>query len=387
MARSRRESVRVEEPVEGTEDRTPRLPGDDSQRAVQEQELDTILQQLGSGARIRVDRVSLETGMAAYAGMIAAAGFSLEQLTETFGGGNYLLYVPVPTETEGESRIVQFPLQIDPSIPAKNPRAPRGSSPSGTSAVDTMMAMMAASAAQNQQSMQMMTTMMQGFATALTAMMTARPAERDPVELALRLKDMMQPAQRTPLAELNEVLALAERLKGGSGDDGTLALIGKGIDAVTEIAKRNPPAPASLPAGSGKVRYPVTPIPAASDSSPTMPPNSRPWITALLPYLNVIRMNAGTGSPSTLANVLRERLPSAEWNDLVQDAVADMDAGDAITLDAVRPFAKRSLVALQLESVHEDWLCGVAKEVVEIANRMASPEPVSPPGSADDEEE
>lgn len=363
----RRESVRVEDPPESEMERAPRLPGDDTHRAVQEQELDEILKQLGSGTRIRVDRISLETGLAAYAGMLAATGFNMELLTDTYGGGRYLLHVPVPSETEGESRIVQFTVEVDSSIPAKNPRGARGS-PSGSSAIDTMMSVLAASAAQNQQNMAMMTTMMQGFATALTAMMTAKPAERDPLEMALRLKEVMQPAQRTPLAELNEVLALAERLKGNGETDGTLTLIGKGIEAVTELAKRTP-------ADSGKVRYPVTPIPSRTPSPVTATGTMRPWLMALQPYLSVIRSNAGTGEASALARVLHERLPAREWADLVADVTQEMETGDPITLDAVRPFARRSLAPLQLESMHENWLSAVAKEVVEIANQEVEASP------------
>lgn len=362
MAARKRTTERVE--VVEDLDRIPTLPPTDTiERVVDAEresrdrvdtEIDEILAEVGSGARVRIQRVNPDTGVPAHVGEIPAEGFSLETLADTFGGGRYHLRVFVNREQKGGRTLVE----IDPTIPPRNPRAPRGgvaAQASGNVVSDMMMTMMMRSVEMQQQ-------MMTGFSTAMTAMMTAATANKaDPVEQFTRMAAVLKPEQSPGVSQLKELLEVAEMLGGGGRADPTLALAAEGIKTVNEIVKRQP-----IPQQPPKGQLPVRASQAMSATPAAL--NDRLWIAAIRPQLPRLAPLIGTLAPDTVADIIQQKFPPEAWADLVADATADIPAGTPITPSAMVVFADRTIATLGIPTDRRQWLSELACEVVTIAN-------------------
>lgn len=380
----------------GAEPELPRLPGgggsevdeiaqaeSDPRTDLANKELEEILGELGSGARVRVQRVNFETGTPAWVGDIPASGFSLEVLADTFGGGRYYLTIFVGKEQKGGRHIQE----IDNTIPPRNPRAPRGAvaPSSGGTANDILLSIMAASAESSKRMMESMGVMMQGFATA----MTARP-EKDPLDVATKLIELTRPQGREarPMSELREMMEFVETARGpGGGDgDGTMAVVSKAIDTVGDIVKRTP-IPAQVPP---RVAVPPRPAAAIAPTAPVVqsPPvpgdipvlPSRPWLDAIQPHLTMLRTMAGSINPGTVADIIADKFTDDQWVDLIADIVAGMTVGQPITIETVGPFARGAAQRLGLSEEQVPWLAEVVKEVLEIENDSVEDDAIPPGG-------
>lgn len=334
-------------------------------------DIEDVLLDLGSAAIVRIRRIDNATGKASYAGQMRADEFSLEALTEAYGGGSYWLTVHNGREQIGG----RIPYDVDPSIPAKNPRAPKGTAtvnPTGNVATDALMAMMAASAQQSQAMMGAMGTMMQGVATAMTAMMQNRPQEKDPIETLRAAAEIMRPQgdRKGLLSEVKELMEISSMLNPNGGDgDGTMAMIGKGIEAVRDIARAAAArgGAANPPAARPTAAIPPTTGGAAPDVVPP-PSDARPWHAAARAKWAFISSFIGKLDPATVADILEQSMSDTEWADLIVDISDTMKAGDPITAEACVPFAERTCAAFQIPPQHTQWMAELAKECLEIAN-------------------
>ena len=129
-----------------------------------ERELEDILNEVGSDARVKVFQII--DGKASYAGDLSAEGFTLDVLLDNYGGGEKSL-----TIMQGKTKVETVRVSLDPSIPAKNPRAAKvATAPGGMPDMSSVLATMAAS---QMQSAQAMVSMMGGIVGAMTTAMTA----------------------------------------------------------------------------------------------------------------------------------------------------------------------------------------------------------------------
>lgn len=321
-----------------------------------EVEIDDLLAEVGSGARVRIQRVNPDTGVPAHVGEIPAEGFSLETLADTFGGGRYHLRIFVGREQKGGRSIVE----IDPAIPPRNPRSPRGAAAQGSGNVinDAILGMMIRSA-------EMQTQMMASFTNTMTALMTAatQRKEVDPVEQFARMAEVLKPNQTPGISQLKEVMEIADMLGGrGEGSDPTIGLISKGIETVGEIVKRQPipERPRGNPVTS------VTPLPATTPSV-----ELRPWMQALRPVLPRLMPMIGGLEPTTVADIVAQKLSDEAWIDLIADITADIPAGTPLDNNAVAPFVKRTIPLLGIPVDKEPWLTDLAREIITLENESA----------------
>lgn len=393
MATKKRKASAADAPSPASDDveeRLPRLPfGEDDERindepprhpALEDQmdrDVESIIGELGSGAKVKIARVSPETGNAAHVGEMRAEDFSLDALADVYGGGSYYLRVFNGKEQIGP----RYRQEIDPSIPPKNPRSPRGAfaQPQQSAGQDVLIAIMSESQKASSRMTEMMMTMMTGFSTAMVSMMQARKTDESPLDTAVKLVELTRPAQREPrpFGEIVEVVKLVDELRGegGGGGDGTNALIGKAIETVGELAKRNPPArppvrpPSVTPLHIPPDRAAVSP-PQPSDSPPTEQLIMRPWVASVFPHLPMLRAVVGTVEPPTVADLIEQRLDDTAWSDLIADITAGMVAGDPITVDKTMAWARGAAETLAIDAVHVPWLAAVAVELLEIANEQ-----------------
>jgi hypothetical protein len=362
---ARKRTTERTEVVEEMPDRLPTLPpdssdiaGDRGESAAMQQrvdvEIDELLAEVGSTARVRIQRVNPDTGVPAHVGEIPSEGFSLETLADTFGGGRYHLRIFVGREQKGGRAIVE----IDPTIPPRNPRAPKGvAAGAGGTVNDAMVGMMIRSA-------EMQQSMMTGFATAMTALVTAatqRPVA-DPVDQFSRMAEVLRPRETPGVSQFKELLELAELL-GNREADPTLGLIGKGMEAVTEIVKRQP-IPARIPAGNPATS--VTPLPPANP--PVAAVELRPWLQTLRPILPKLMPFIGGLDAATVADIVEQKLSPDAWTDLIADIVTDIPAGAALDNAAVEPFVRRTMPLLGIPADKEPWLTDLAREIITLEN-------------------
>ena len=192
------------------------------------------------------------------------------------------------------------------------------------------------------------------------------------MDMVVKLMAITKPPEQRPLSEFRDMLDIADSMRGPGGDDGTLAVVTKGIDAVREIAARAP-ANAAIP------RNPVTPVPAKIPEG-TMPKiELRPWLLEIAPHVPMLRGMVGTIQPGTVADLIEQRLTGAAWADLVADVASGLAVGAEITAASCHGFAVGAAVQLQLPETAVPWLAEVAKEVLEIANDSVDDSPDGTP--------
>lgn len=338
---------------------------DDALSSKADAEIDDVLEEVGSGAQVKIQRVNPDTGVPSHCGTMLAGSFSMEALADTYGGGSYLLRIFVDKRQRGPV----FPVEVDPTIPPRNPRAPRGAAAQGSNmSQDLMLTMISQNMESSRRQGEVMTTMMAGFANAMTGLMQAsRQQDRDPVETFTRMAEVLRPRETPGVSQLKELIELAELVGtrgGGGGDDGTLALVGKGIDAVREIVAKAP----AQPPKSGAVALP------AKTGGETPVVDLRLWVRALRPMLPKLLPFIGTLAPDTVADIVEQKLAPEAFSDLVQDISADMAVGAPITKEAVAPFADRAIATLGLPADKREWLTELAYEILLAANESVEEE-------------
>lgn len=318
---------------DGVEITMPRLPGvvgdtpDNPEPSREEREIDDMLAELGSESRVVVKRVDPATGELQHLGEVPGEGFTLDGLLDTFGGGKYVLRGMV-----GRQQMKRVTVTLDPSVPAKNPRA-RGGAPgagAGASQTSENMGLFQTMLSMQMQSAQMVQQMMTTVVGAMATMMTARPAEKDPMEYAVRIAELMRPA-----AQVNDPMALFERgmkfaekaIAGGGDDDGTLALVGKGVDAVSSILKAQAAekmahadavrrgAAASSPATAPATDPAQLTFPGVeSTTNPPAGPPTDPMLVAMLALSKkVVALQRSGASAGEALDFAVNQIPPAVW--------------------------------------------------------------------------
>lgn len=335
---------------------TPMTPPPSLTDERRERELEDLLQELGSDGRIKVWHVI--DGKSAYAGEMSLDGFSLDALTDAYGGGDKTLVF-----YQGRTKIDTLRVALDPSIPVRNPKTPRPNAApaSGGSSLGDMSSLIAAMAQSSMSSMQMMqtmmmqssqmtTTMLQAVATALTA---TKGNDKDPMEHALKIAELMKVNTATPASELFSVfekgMNVAAKINGGD-EDGTLSLAREGLQVVAKVLENNRPqatahgprqaalgaghgtANAGRPnnnGGPGVVAAGAQSEPQASDAGAGTATDAgatggvvadvRPWVAAARPAAALLLLSIGNVRPETAADMIADRLTEDQFGDLVDD--------------------------------------------------------------------
>ena len=382
MAKSRG-SARRDDVTDDVE--LPPMPAGETPEGRSERDIDDVLAQVGAGAEVRILRVNPDTGNPAIAGKVKAEDFSLDLLMEHYGGGSYILKV-----FDGKELVGKVPYEVDASIPARNPRAPKGVSgqPVQQSPQDLLMAIVAGQADSSRKSMELMTTMMAGFAQAMTGIVTATRAvapapAQNPLELLKAAADIIRPTTpaRSALGDLKDMIEVVDVLRGenaGSGD-AELALVGKAIDTVGKIVERQPmPSRTQAPPAPALAftNPPAGPLPVGDtiQLSPSTGTPMRLWMKEVEPHLPMLRAVIGHVAPQTAASMIDDVLNkgsdvlSPAFGDLVQDITDGLVTGQEVTPELLKPFAGRVIRAFRLSPESELWLTHVAIELLAMAN-------------------
>lgn len=317
-----------------------------------ERELEDLLQELGSDGRIRVWHVV--DGKPSYAGEMSLDGFSLDAVLEIYGGGDKSLVFYQGREKRDTLRV-----SLDPSIPPKNPRSKSSVAPSiaPSSGVADMTALFAAMAQGNMAMMQMMQTMTAQNSAAMNTMLgavatalTAKKDERDPMDMALKMAELLKPnGAATPASELFNVfekgMNVAKNL-GGNDEDGTIALAREGLGVVAKIVENNKPQapapvrqiPAPVAPGTGRVLNgrpdaSAVSVSVGTSENPQQTPNDasgagtsamadrleRPWVAAARPKSGLLLLAIGNVRPDTAADMIADNLTDEQFADLLDD--------------------------------------------------------------------
>ena len=322
-----------------------------------EQDLEDLLSELGTDGRIKIWHVI--DGKSSYAGEMSLDGFTLDALTDAFGGGDKTLVF-----YQGREKKETLRVSLDPSIPPRNPKAPRpnvAQTPNAGVGLGDMTALIAAMAQSSMSSMQMMQTMMAQSQQMTTTMLNAvatvlasRKDERDPMDVAVRMAELIKGnGGNTPASELFTIfekgMNVAKNL-GGSDEDGTLSLAKEGLSLVGKIvekqtaqtaapvARRLPPnvPPGSRPMPNGRPVGEGDAVSAAPSASAPPSANAtsgagivdvadgpeRPWVAAARPAAALLLLAIGNVQPDTAANMIADRLTEEQFGDLLDDIEA-----------------------------------------------------------------
>lgn len=307
-----------------------------------ERELEDILSELGSDARVKVWQII--DGKASYAGDMSADGFTLDALLEAFGGGDKSLVI-----MQGKTRVEKVTVSLDPSIPPKNPRTPKpvpGQPAPGGLDMNNMFALMAKS---QMDSAQMMTNVMGGIVAALTTVMGAT-RNADPVAQAIQIATVLKPANNGNVSEamtmFREGMELAERYAGKDDDDGVMGVVSKGLDTLTVlingmVEERKAKLARGLPAGGGDsagqaggggdgsgdggdggARGDGTSAPSVADGM-----SVRPWVDAVRPNIGKLLSASSFLPPSSAADAIAKTLSDDQFFDLIDDIQDQTNGG------------------------------------------------------------
>lgn len=358
----------------------PPLPSAAEARA--ERELDDILGEIGGGdVRVKVSRFS-ESGAMQSCGEMAGDSFSMEALTDTFGGGKYLLRF-----FNGKTELARTRAEVDSLIPARNPRAPKivPGAVQPAQSIGDMAAVMTTMMTMMMNNMQISQQGNAAMMTVMVEMMKARPQE-NPMDMAIRMAELMKGGAGAGGGSVAEYFAIfekgmnvARKLEGGS-DDSVMPMIAEGVKGVTAIMEgigAEKRANAAAMEARRVLAPPVVPpvaLPSASPAAATEPPaplapsetfmsNARPWLAAALPFKAQLNAMIGFFPPTLAADALLERLGDDELDDLV----ADIEDG------AAPGFVRRTLDVLGVAgTAYTDtavqWLTDVAVAIIESTN-------------------
>lgn len=317
-----------------------------------EQEIDEVLGEVGGAAQVRISRVNPETGGRAHVGTLPAEGFSLDTLLDSFGGGRYYLVVKV-----GRDERWRGFTEVDPSVPAKNPRAPKVVAgvvaAAGPSASPNVMEQMGAVMATMMQAQASGVTMMQQL-MALQASTSAEmlktlmavlgsKKEADPIETLRAAAEIFHKGHpETPtgagmdemLKLFREGMELGRKVAGGADEPSWMGIVGEGVKGLSAVLSsqnggRQDLAP-SAPPVSGPVRH-ALPVPSPAAPAPAAPPPAapaealpvatidRPWLVAAKSQLAQLRGFALTGvEPSAIVELISKTAPESVFEDFLQ---------------------------------------------------------------------
>lgn len=333
-----------------------------------EREVEELVSELGSDGRIKV--WSIIDGRSTYAGDMSAEGFTLDALLDAFGGGEKSLVL-----MQGKTKVDTFKVSLDPTIPAKNPRTPKAVAATNGAAPD-MANILAAMAASQMQAAQTMTTMMTGMVSAMTAVMTATKPANDPMELALKVAELVRPAGGGSVTEamtmFREGMQLAERYAGKDDDDGVMSVVGKGMDTlavlvggIVESHKAKQVAVVPAPTSTdfpGAPRGPGDTITTAP-YDPTLPIEGngvaphlsvRPWVDAARPSIGALINASRFLSAASAAEAISNMLTDEQFNDLIDDIQDETNGGFGARLRAYFPDAIN-------DSINAEWIGGIVQ--------------------------
>lgn len=297
-----------------------------------ERDIDDVLLELGGDTVVKVARVS-EAGQRQHVGQLPGEEFSLDLLADTFGGGRYWLRVMLGKQEQWRGYV-----EIDPTIPPKNPRAGKPAAvaapgtPDLTGVLTTMMA-----AQQNQVTMMqtVMTGMMSGMAALMESMAAARPERENPLETVKAVVELVRPnvgtgesAAAEALKMLREGIQLGREVSGEGDGDSIGSLVNIGVKGLAHIVQgAQPPAPPAPP-----VVVQSIPIPARVETAaaPPVMPNvqpevrrveqgepARPWIQEARQFEGQLRTMATLGvEPDAVVEIVTKGASEEMWNDL-----------------------------------------------------------------------
>ncbi len=348
-----------------------------------ERDIEDVMSEVG-GSDVTVKVMRRGDNGAMYAcGTMAADTFTVDALTEAYGGGSYQLRF-----MRGRVEIDRATVEVDPLIPAKNPRAPKSvngvPAPAPSQNVDMMASVVA-----------MMGTMMTSMMTSTQALVSTmaeanklRPQERDVVGEFVKMAEVLKPAaSSTPVSEAFSIfergLKLGRGEGGGADNDGVMPAITEGIKAVGTLAqaaleekRQNGQAArqaiAQPPAATAAVSAP-SPAPAPASASAPAPEVEatmlRLWQQAAAPYKGMLITMIGKVQPENAAAMILDVLDDDQLSDLAADI--ESDGPDA--------FAARSVAVFGARESDTPWLAQLAAAVLEQSE--AEPEAPAEPGA------
>ena len=312
-----------------------------------DREIDEVLAEIGGAAQVRIARVNPETGGRAHVGTLQAEGFNLDALLDAYGGGRYYLVVKV-----GRDEAWRGFVEVDPSVPPKNPRVKAVASPNGNgvaspnnfleqmgSVMATMMQSQAAGVTMMQQLMALQASGNAQMIQALTAALGAKK-ETDPIETLRAAAEIF--ARSHPdeskaggveemLKLFREGMELGRKVAGGADEPSWLGVVAEGVRGVTAVmqgAGRTDSAPSVSPvtvrppgglleAPRANVPPPTTPQPAAPAREVAMA-MERPWLVAAKSQLAQLRGFALTGvDPSAVVELISKTAPEIVFDDFL----------------------------------------------------------------------
>lgn len=330
----------------------------------QQQELDELVEQLGSSGRLVVYHII--DGRSTYAGPMDMEGFTLEGLFDLYGGGEKSVVV-----FQGKRRVDTVRVSLDPSIPPTSPRqrameAKRGAATGngGGPGMGDLSTMLVTMATLNQQSSKTMMDAVGAMMTAMTQAATVRPPERDPMEATVTMMKLireMQPQAATdPFILLEKGMNLGRAIAGANEGDPTTDIIKEGLGVVGKIVEASRGAQANGRGGNGDTSPPqfmgnpvrvVDPGPSASggvagqspvreaqpESQPVNADAFRPWMQVAHANRQTLAMAARFMSGDTAAVEILRRMDDDTLNDLLADMDDDTAPGFEARVRAAFP--------------------------------------------------
>jgi hypothetical protein len=378
-------------------------------------ELDDILNELGGDSRIRVYHVV--DGRSAFAGELGAENFTLDTVLEHFGGGEKTLKIYQGRNHVTTARILLDPSVPIRSPRQARLEAEKRLSPGaggglgdiaslisamGTaqlSQVQMMQMMMAASQKQSADMMQMQQAQSAALMTAMTGMITAvagnktdpllllaklNEGKTDPLEMALKVAEAVRPKDQPSTSVMDAMtifekgLNIGQKVTGG-GDDSVMGVVSEGVKALGSLVEgivttKKAEAAAILanaqrggaPHNGGPALPAVTTAPVVDGPAPevvgTITPNGggpaeRLWIAFARRSdieKNVVQMSRFL-TPAAAADTIINKLPDAEFNDMMEDLYSDPNG-----------FGQRLAQAFPVVGeIDQQWLGAVVTEIIE----------------------
>lgn len=359
-----------------------------------ERDLDDILSDVGGGdIKVKVSRKS-DVGRMQACGELPGDTFSIEVLTDAYGGGEYLLRF-----YRGRGEVARTTVEVDPLIPARNPRTPR------TNGV----AVVAAPPANTTDMMTAVAGMVTMMSTAMGAMMTSmaeasksRAPDVDPLAMLAKAAEILRPQQQqtTPVSEalglLREGMKMGRESGGGDDSDSVMPLVAKAVEGVTAIVTAaSDERRANREAAAAIIRPPASATAVVASQAAVLGTNDRvsdhlpkaspvvtfrPWLTAAMPFKAQLVMMAGMVKPDTAASLILDVLSDDQLADLMDDIV-DGHSGDAVSVTEgmLSAFAERTRQVFGLGEAAGPWVRDVAIQMLQLTDEDTEEEVVDGP--------
>lgn len=296
----------------------PEQPEDDLARALAE------LGESGGG-RVKVERVSDNRKLLEYVDEFDAAAFSLKELQQQYGGGEYRL-----TVRDAGGRYVKSG-----RVMIAQPRQAPGAAPAEPSGGDKLAEVMRAQGEQLQRALALM---MLQQRTAPASAVTPDQVRRELLQDMQLMRDLVGGGgQQIGADKLLEVLKLGmEIARDSEGGGDWVSLAAKALDALGEpikeaLTQRAGGSPAPAAAIPGRAPGRPIPAPATAGASPNPQPQQRPREGRMFGAFNLqgavafLVAKAAAGADSTLyADLILDNLPPAQLPILQQLLAGDV---------------------------------------------------------------